>query len=349
VETREHFALRTPTSRDCRFWPIAIYAPLYLSNYCTNYCTYCGFRYPNAIQRKHLSLPDALCQADILHGRGFRHLLLVGGDFPRLTTTAYYAEVVRSLVARGMETAVEIAPQSTQSYAELAAAGVCGVTLYQETYDERLYTRYHPRGTKASYDWRLEGLERAAEAGVQRLGLGILLGLADPREDLRSMMRHARYLRDRFPDHVLAFSLPRIHDAPPGFAVPHRVDDELFVRMYCGLRVAFPDAMLVLSTREPAALRNRLARICITQLSAGSSTAPGGYEDAPDRPAGEQFSVSDRRTPAEVARWLREAGFEVVWRLADLRPLHSAAVTPGIAQGYRPSGPGFGCGVDCHV
>ena len=65
---------------------------------------------------------------------------------------------------------MEIAPQSVGAYREMVAAGACGVTLYQETYVEELYSLYHPAGSKASYDWRLAGLDRAAQAGMQRLG-----------------------------------------------------------------------------------------------------------------------------------------------------------------------------------
>jgi 2-iminoacetate synthase len=311
--TQERFAARgapdgTPARRR-----MLLYAPLYVSSYCTNDCTYCGFRHPNPIERRHLSPEEALDEAAILRGRGFRHILLVGGDEPRLTTPEYYAAIIRALVARGIDPAIEIAPQPTDAYAEMVAAGACGITLYQETYNEDLYALYHPQGTKASFHWRLEGVERAAEAGIGRLGLGILLGLADPRDDLLAMMRYARYLQGRFPDRRLAFSLPRIYEAPRGFQTPYPVDDEAFVRMYCALRIAFPDAELVLSTREPAALRNRLAQICITQMSAGSRTAPGGYEEAGESRLGQQFPVSDHRTPAEVAAWLEEAGFQPEW------------------------------------
>jgi len=319
---------RTPPPRSTRR-RMLLYAPLYLSSYCVNHCVYCGFRAPHNIPRRHLEHDEALRQAEILCGRGFRHVLLVAGDFPGLTTTEYYAGVIRALVERGISPAVEIAPQTTSSYAELAAAGACAITLYQETYNEELYALYHPRGSKASYDWRLEGVERAAEAGMERLGLGILLGLADPRADLLAMIRHAEYLQARFPDRTLAFSLPRIRQAPDDFRPPCPVDDETFIRLYCTLRVAFPRAELVLSTREAAPLRNRLATICITQLSAGSSTVPGGYEDSiaagGHRPGtaakrwsalvGGQFPVSDHRTPAEVAQWLEAAGFEVAWSL----------------------------------
>jgi 2-iminoacetate synthase len=140
------------------------------------------------------------------------------------------------------------------------------------------------------------------------------MGLADPGRDVPALMRHGAYLMDRFPGRTLAFSLPRIHSAPDGFQAPFPVDDQQLIRWYCALRIAFPRAELVLSTREPVALRNRLAQICITQMSAGSSTAPGGYEDGAEH-SGEQFPVTDQRSPAEVARWLEEAGFHVWWSL----------------------------------
>jgi len=291
-----------------------LYAPLYLSSHCVNYCVYCGFRYPNQIQRRHLELDEAIEQAEILIARGFRHVLLVAGDFPALTTADYFAEIVAALHQRGIEVAVEIAPQSTAGYARLADAGASGVTLYQETYDRQLYALYHPRGSKADYDWRLEGLDRAGEGGVRRLGLGVLLGLAEPWGELRAMIRHATALAHRFPDRCIAFSLPRIHEAPPGFDTPYPVDDDTLIRMYAVLRIAFPQAELVLSTRESPALRDRLGRICITQLSAGSSTAPGGYAPICARQGGEQFPISDHRSPDEVAAWVRQEGFDVSWR-----------------------------------
>lgn len=293
-----------------------LYAPLYVSSHCTNHCTYCGFRQPHSVGRRHLTPEQAFDEAEILRGWGFRHLLLVAGDSPERTTPDYFAEIIRGLKARGIDPAVEIAPQSTDGYAQLAAAGACGITLYQETYDEGLYALYHSRGSKARFEWRLEGVERAARAGIPRLGLGILLGLADPQSDLRAMLRHAVHVRSCFPEHRLAFSLPRIHEAPQGFEAPYPIDDETFIRMYCALRIAFPDAELVLSTREPVALRNRLARICITQMSAGSRTVPGGYEEAAvDAECGQQFPVSDVRSAAEVAGWLRDSGLQPMWKV----------------------------------
>ncbi len=314
--TEEYFTLAPSDNSDARQRRMLLYAPLYLSNHCTNHCVYCGFRYPQATERKHLDFEEAQRQIDVLHGRGLRHVLLVAGDFPHLTTTGYFARITRYMVDRGIQPAIEIAPQDTASYATLAEAGVRGVTLYQETYHEELYSLYHPRGSKALFDWRLEGLDRAAEAGMQRLGLGILLGLADPRADLLALTRHGDYLRQRFPDRTLAFSLPRIHQAPPDFQTPYPVDDETFIRMYCALRWAFPQAELVLSTRESPSLRDRLAGICITQMSAGSCTAPGGYaEESASAAPGEQFPVCDDRSVAEMARRLETAGIAARWEI----------------------------------
>lgn len=311
--TRQHFA--PPADAKATRQRMLMYAPLYLSSHCVNYCVYCGFRFPLDIPRRHLTHDEALSQAEVLQRRGFRHILLVAGDFPRLTSTEYFSGILQALSARGVIPSMEVAPQSAAAYAELVRTGNRGVTLFQETYQTDLYPHYHPRGTKASYDWRVEGIERAAEAGVERLGLGVLLGLADPRADLRAMMRHGEYLRRRFPHCTLAFNLPRIHDAPREFHIPHLVDDETFVRMYCALRVAFPQSTLVLSTRELVPLRDRLARVAITQMSAGSSTAPGGYEEGDaERGCAPQFPVCDNRTVEEVCAWLDREGFAVEWK-----------------------------------
>ena len=250
--------------------------------------------------------------------RGFRHVLLVAGDFPSLTSTDYFLPIIRALAADGFSVGVEIASQSTLSYKQMAQAGARSLTLYQETFQEDLYSQYHLLGPKSFYDWRLEAPERAADAGVTRLGLGILLGLADPIKDLRALIRHAGYLRDRFPEVKLAFSLPRIHEAPAGFDPPCPVDDDLFFRCYCALRLAFPSSELVLSTREAPDLRDRLATICVTQMSAGSCTAPGGYDaEEADPRRRQQFPVCDQRSPAEVTSMLQRRGLEVLWDLPE--------------------------------
>jgi 2-iminoacetate synthase len=299
-------------------WRMRLYAPLYLSNHCVNHCLYCAFRFPNELDRVHLSVAEAIAEAELLRAQGHRHLLVVAGDFPKLTSADYLVTIIRELVAREFSVAVEVAAQGTVAYTKMMRAGACGVTLYQETYQEELYSRLHPRGPKMWFDWRLEALERAAEAGIKRLGLGILLGLADPVLDTRCLIRHGRYLRNRFPDVKLAFSLPRIHEAPNSFTSGVAVDDETFVRLYCALRFSFPTAELVLSTREPPLLRDQMAGICITQMSAGSCTAPGGYTGIGNGShTREQFPVFDHRTTSQMAEALERSGFDLCWNLDE--------------------------------
>jgi 2-iminoacetate synthase len=299
-------------------WRMRLYVPLYLSNHCVNHCLYCAFRFPNKLDRVHLSADEAIAEAELLRTQGHEHLLVVAGDFPKLTSTDYLVTIIRELVARDFSVSVEVAAQGTVSYAKMGRAGACGVTLYQETYQEELYRRFHPRGPKMWFDWRLEAPERAAEAGMKRLGLGVLLGLADPARDIRCLIGHGQYLLDRFPEVKLAFSLPRIHAAPDGFKSGIAVDDETFIRLYCALRFSFPTAHLVLSTRERPSLRDELARICITQMSAGSCTAPGGYTGIETGShTREQFPVFDHRTSSQVADALERSGFDLSWGVHD--------------------------------
>ena len=315
AHTHDH---RSAASETTTRWRMRLYAPLYLSNHCVNHCLYCAFRYPNQIDRAHLGVDEAIAEANILRSQGHEHLLIVAGEFPKLTTTDYLVTMIRELVGMGFNVSVEAAPQSTLSYAEMVRAGACGVTLYQETYQEGLYNQLHPRGPKRWFDWRLEALERAIEAGMKRIGLGILVGLADPALDLRCLIRHGRYLLDRFSDVNLAFSLPRIHEAPDSYKSNFPVDDETFIRLYCALRFSFPNADLILSTRESPALRDELAGICITQMSAGSCTSPGGYGRAEDgETSGEQFPVFDHRTTPQLADELTSRGFELSWGVTD--------------------------------
>ncbi|MDR1960535.1 MAG: radical SAM protein [Planctomycetaceae bacterium] len=294
------------------YWQMRLFAPIYVSNFCMNQCLYCGFRGPGTIRRSHLSVTEVLTEAEVLMNRGFRSLLIVAGESPRVTPE-YLSEIIARLVQQNGVPSVEIAPQPVENYAKMVAAGCSGITLFQETYNRDLYQQYHPAGPKSDYDWRYGAIERAAEAGMPQLGFGFLLGLAaDPREELIAMISQASDLMKRFPDRNLGFSLPRLHAAPNGFKPPFPVGDELFIRMYCTLRVIFPEANLVLSTREKSELRNQLASICITQMSAGSSTAPGGYTQRTEI-SDPQFEITDERSVTEVQNWLIRNGHHVIY------------------------------------
>ncbi|MEX5708800.1 2-iminoacetate synthase ThiH [Parafrankia sp. FMc6] len=300
---------------------VRLFAPLYVSNACLSSCTYCGFAKGLEVARRTLTVDEAEAEARLLADRGFRHILLVSGEHRVEVSAGYLVDVVERLRPFVPSISVETQTWSDDTYSRLVAAGLDGVVHYQETYDRERYAQVHVAGWKRDYDRRLSSFERAARAGARRLGLGVLLGLApDWRADVLALAAHASFLARRFWRTEVSVALPRIKPSASGFPPTVVVGDAEFVQAHAALRLFEPDAAISLSTREPAALRDGLVRIAVTTMSAGSSTEPGGY----GRPgtAQEQFSISDERSPADVAAMLVGAGYEPVWK--DAFPLVDA-------------------------
>ncbi|MEJ5259967.1 MAG: 2-iminoacetate synthase ThiH [Anaerohalosphaeraceae bacterium] len=292
---------------------IQLYAPLYVSNVCINSCRYCGYNRHTVFERTRLSIEEALADAAVIAEEGFRHLLLVSGEDRAFVTTAYLAELAARLRRRFSSLSVEIYPMTQEEYRILFEAGIDGVTLYQETYDREAYAYYHPAGPKRDYDWRLLAPDRFASAGMRRIGLGVLLGLTDWRLETLALAEHAAYLMKRYWRSQVAFSFPRLRPAlgaPSDW--PHLLSDRNLVQMMLALRLCFADAGIVLSTRERAQLRDHLVDLCVTSMSAGSKTNPGGYTGHED--TAEQFVVADSRTPAQIAQMIRSKGKDPVWK-----------------------------------
>jgi 2-iminoacetate synthase len=297
---------------------VRLFAPLYVSNECLSTCTYCGFAKDLDVVRRTLTPDEVAAEAQILVDRGFRHLLLVAGEHRLAVSADYLVEVVDRLAPVVPSLSVETQTWSDDTYTRLVAAGVEGVVHYQETYDRTRYAEVHVAGWKRDFDRRLASTERAAEAGVRRLGIGALLGLAgDWRADVLAVAAHASFLVRCYWRTEVTVALPRIKPCASGFQPVVPVDDTSYVQSLAALRLAEPDAGIVLSTREPAVLRDGLVRIAVTHMSAGSSTEPGGY--ATPGESQEQFAISDERSPAEVAAMLEAAGYEPVWK--DAFPL----------------------------
>jgi len=292
---------------------IQLYAPLYVSNVCVNSCRYCGYNRQTEVKRTRLTIEQALADAHVIAGEGFRHVLLVSGEDRQFITLKYLTELADKLRQSFSSISIEIYPLSRDEYAALFAAGIDGVALYQETYDRDIYADYHLAGPKRDYDNRLTAPDRFAAAGMRQLGLGVLLGLADWRLDTLAMAEHAAYLMKRYWKSRIDFSFPRIR---PAVNVMHRwpyaVSDEDLVQMMLALRLCFADTGIVLSTRESAAFRDRMMNICVTRLSAGSKTNPGGY--ASEKDAAEQFTIADDRSPAQIAAVIAQHGLEPVWK-----------------------------------
>lgn len=287
---------------------VRLYAPLYLSNLCTNQCTYCGFRLSNDIPRVSLGLDAIHAEAQALAATGIRHVLLVTGESPAVGLEQVL-DAVKIARERFETVSVEIFPCDAEGYRRLATAGVAAVTLYQETYDLPTYLEVHPAGRKRNFLWRLGAPERIAAGGIPAAGLGFLLGLGDWRFEAAALLTHARWLTARHPQLRLRISFPRLRPAEGGFTPRRPVSDEALVHLMSVCRLVLPDAELVLSTREPAALRDHLAPRLVHQMSAGSRTDPGGYGS--EAPGGAQFALEDHRSPAEVAAKLEAQGVSV--------------------------------------
>jgi 2-iminoacetate synthase len=292
---------------------VRLFAPLYVSNACLSTCTYCGFSKDLQITRRTLSFDQVVEEAQALMDKGFRHLLLVSGEHRVEVSQDYLVACVEALRPRVPSLSIETQTWSDDTYARLVDAGLEGVVHYQETYDRARYAEVHVAGWKRDYDRRLSSTERAAEAGVRRLGIGALLGLStDWRADVLAVAEHAVWLQRHYWRTEVTVSLPRIKPSASGFQSLAPVSDAEYVQAMAALRLVAPEVGIVLSTREPAALRDGLARIAVTHMSAGSSTEPGGYLHPGE--AQEQFAISDERSPAEVAAMLEAAGYEPVWK-----------------------------------
>jgi len=191
-------------------------------------------------------------------------------------------------------------------------SGVDGLTIYQETYNLKRYAEVHPAGRKRNYKWRLDTPDRGGQAGFRRLNIGALLGLSDWRIEGAFLGFHAAYLMRQYWKSHVSVSFPRLRPAAGGYQPESPVSDVQMVQLICALRLWLPDAGLVLSTRESQEFRDNLIPLGITQMSAGSKTAPGGYSSKTE--AEGQFKVSDHRSPEEVARMIASRGYEPVWK-----------------------------------
>jgi 2-iminoacetate synthase len=292
---------------------VRLFAPLYVSNACLSSCTYCGFSKTLDVARRTLTVEQVVAEAESLVAQGFRHLLLVSGEHRLEVSADYLVACVEALRPLVPSISIETQTWSDDTYARLVEAGLEGVVHYQETYDRARYAEVHLAGWKRDYDRRLASTERAAESGVRRLGIGALLGLsADWRAEVTAVAEHAVWLQRTYWRTEVTVSLPRIKPSASGFQPVDAVSDAEYVQAMAALRVVAPEVGIVLSTREPAVLRDGLVRIAVTTLSAGSSTEPGGYLHPGE--AQEQFAISDERSPAEFAAMLEAAGYEPVWK-----------------------------------
>ena len=299
---------------------IQLYTPLYLANYCVNYCVYCGFNAANDIPRRQLTLEEVELEARAISRSGLQHLLVLTGESREHSPVSYIKDCVIILRKYFSSISIEVYPLSRKEYAELIAAGIDGMTIYQEVYNQEVYSRLHPRGPKRDYRFRLESPERAGQAGIRAINIGALLGLYDWRSEVFLTGLHAAYLQKKFPEIEISVSFPRMRPQYGNYQPESPVSDRDLVQSILALRLFLPRAGITISTRERSELRDNLVKLGVTKMSAGSSTAVGGHTDAVDGLG--QFEISDKRSVDEMRKVISGHGYKAVLeRLARLEIL----------------------------
>lgn len=291
---------------------IQLYAPMYLSNECNNICVYCGFSFDNKIRRRTLATDEILKEADAIKQMGFDHVLLVTGEANHTVNLDYFIKSIRSIRNRFSNISIEVQPLDMEEYSALHIEGVYAVLVYQETYHKVNYKNYHLKGKKSNFYYRLETPDRIGQAGIHKIGLGVLLGLEDWRTDSFFCALHLDYLTKKYWQTKYSISFPRIRPAEGVHINNSVITDKELVQLIAAYRLFNEDVELSISTRESQKFRDNIIKLGVTSMSAGSRTNPGGY--AVETESLKQFEIDDNRTPQEISGMIKMQGYEPVWK-----------------------------------
>ncbi|MEI6079482.1 MAG: [FeFe] hydrogenase H-cluster radical SAM maturase HydG [bacterium] len=306
---------------------LVLFAPLYISNLCNNECLYCAFRNANVkLVRRALSQEEIKKETEFLIDEGHKRVLLVAGEsygkegldyVLRSIDTVYGVQRPKGNIRR---VNVNIAPLTVDEFKRLKGHNIGTYQIFQETYHQKTYKELHLKGPKSNYNNRLEVIDRAFEAGIQDVGIGLLFGLYDWKYEILALLSHIKHLEDKFGMGPHTISMPRIEPAlgsEVSFQPPYPVSDEDFKKIIAVLRLAVPYTGMILSTRENQQTRRESFELGISQISAGSKTNPGGYtEDTEEHCSPEtrdvgteaQFSLGDTRSMIDVIKDVVDAG-----------------------------------------
>ncbi len=297
---------------------LVIFAPLYISNLCANECLYCAFRARNTgLKRRALSQAEIAEETRLIINQGHKRVLLVAGEsYPR-EGFSYVLKAIETVygVKEGAgeirRVNVNVAPLTLDEFKQLKATNIGTYQVFQETYHRATYKNVHVSGKKADYDWRVTAPDRAMQAGINDVGIGVLFGLCDWRFEILALMQHIRHLEAHFGVGPHTVSVPRLEPASGSDTAchpPKPVSDVDFRKIVAILRLAVPYTGIIMSTRENANLRRETFALGVSQISAGSRTNPGGYGDG-EQEDESQFSLGDHRSLDEVVRDVAELGY----------------------------------------
>lgn len=298
---------------------IVLFAPLYLSNYCINSCVYCPYHRQNKhMPRKKLTQEEIAKEVIALQDMGHKRLAIESGEDPVMAPIEYILESIRTIYSINHRNGairrvnVNIAATTVDNYRKLKAANIGTYILFQETYNKESYEKLHPAGPKHDYAYHTEAMDRAMEGGIDDVGLGVLFGLDSYRYEFAALLMHAEHLEAVHGVGPHTISVPRVkraEDIDPN-AFDNGIDDGIFAKICACIRLAVPYTGMIISTRESPAVREKVIRFGISQISGASRTSVGGYvEPEPEEDSTNQFYVSDQRTLDEVVNWLMRDGF----------------------------------------
>ncbi len=298
---------------------IVLFAPLYLSNYCINSCVYCPYHRQNKhMPRKKLTQEEIAKEVIALQDMGHKRLAIESGEDPVMAPIEYILESIRTIYSINHRNGairrvnVNIAATTVDNYRKLKAANIGTYILFQETYNKESYEKLHPAGPKHDYAYHTEAMDRAMEGGIDDVGLGVLFGLDSYRYEFAALLMHAEHLEAVHGVGPHTISVPRVkraEDIDPN-AFDYGIDDGIFAKICACIRLAVPYTGMIISTRESPAVREKVIRLGISQISGASRTSVGGYvEPEPEEDSTNQFYVSDQRTLDEVVNWLMRDGF----------------------------------------
>jgi len=290
---------------------VLLFTPIYVANHCVNRCLYCGFAAGNHLHRTQLTLEEVAAEAEIIAGTGLKHILLLTGESRQHSPVSYIRDCVEVLKGYFTSISIEIYPIEEEEYRELIAAGVDGLTIYQETYDRGAYAYLHPAGPKRDYDFRLHTPERGCRAGMRNVNIGALLGLADWRSEAFLAGLHADYLQRMYPDVEVSISPLRMRPHLGGFQPTVEVTDRNLAQYVTAFRMFMPRGGVTLSTRETPRFRDNMIRLGVTKMSGGVSTSVGGRSHGDETG---QFEIADERSVAEIAGMLYAQGYQPVYK-----------------------------------
>ena len=297
---------------------IVIFAPLYLSNYCVNGCVYCPYHMKNKhIPRKKLTQEEVKQEVIALQDMGHKRLAIEAGEDPQNNPIEYILECIKTIYSIQHKNGairrvnVNIAATTVEEYRMLKEAGIGTYILFQETYHKESYLQLHPTGPKHDYNYHTEAMDRAMEGGIDDVGLGVLFGLERYKYEFAGLLMHAEHLETVHGVGPHTISVPRVKradDIDPS-AFDNGISDDIFAKICALIRIAVPYTGMIISTRESQAVREKVIRLGVSQISGASRTSVGGYTEEVRPTDTEQFDVSDRRTLDEVVRWLMEMGY----------------------------------------